>query len=893
MALLAERLKRRNYFLLALILLLLGTSHALLSNGENKINNAGKTYTAHRLTTDPPIIDGCMDDTAWKETEWAADFVQKSPYEGKPPTENTAFKILYDQKNIYVCIRAFDTKADEILRQMSRRDNRVGDWVEVVFDSYYDQRTGFAFSVNAAGVKHDLLISGDGDSRDTSWDPTWEVKTTWDTEGWTAEMQIPLTQLRFGRKDHHTWGLQVTRFLHRTQETSEWKLIPRNASGWVSLFGELKGLEKLSPRRRFELLPYTVGRYETFEKEENDPFTNGRKSSLNGGLDGNIGITNDLTLDFTINPDFGQVEADPGDINLTAFETYFEEKRPFFIEGNNILNFLVTGGDGAIGKDTLFYSRRIGRDPHYTPEPGKYQYMDIPLKTTILAAFKLTGKTRNGLSIGILDSVTAREDAAVDAMGIHNHEAVEPLTNYFVLRLQKDYNRGNTVIGGMFTSTHRDIDDAQLNFLHRSAYTGGLDFTHSWKDKEWTVFGNVVFSNVNGDPEAIYRTQTAPQRYFQRPDADYVTLDPERTSLSGHGGMLGLQKMGGHWLLDTGVTWRSPGLELNDTGFLYSADRIFQWFWLGYRVTEPFSIFRQLDVGVNQFHEWNFGGENVWSGIILTMDTQLKNYWLLSASIWREFESLSATELRGGPALKKPGIWQFNIALQSDERKKLRFQLGADFYNGDYNSLDQTAAWFNILYRPVSTLSMSLQPCMEFNKQELQYIETLPVVDGTENRYIFGAIDQEIYALTLRLNYSITPDLSIQFYGQPYITSTDFNGFKYITNPRADAFNNRFHTYTTTEIAYAAEQNLYKIAEDNGKQYEFLNPDFDYLQFRSNLVLRWEYIPGSTLYLVWSHGRTGLRDIGEDFSLRQGMKHLFQLPPHDVFLIKFTYRFKL
>jgi hypothetical protein len=347
--------------------------------------------------------------------------------------------------------------------------------------------------------------------------------------------------------------------------------------------------------------------------------------------------------------------------------------------------------------------------------------------------------------------------------------------------------------------------------------------------------------------------------------------------------------------MDVGLTWRSPGLDLNDTGYLYRADRIFQWFWLGYRVTEPFSIFRQLDVGVNQFQEWNFGGDNVWSGIILTLDTQLKNYWTFSASWWREHESLSAAELRGGPSLKRPGLWRYSLSLQTDERKKFRFQLGADIFCGDYNSLDRTAAWFDILYRPTGALSMSVQPYIEFTEKELQYVQTVNTTAPVEPRYIFGAIDQEIYALTLRLNYSITPDLSIQFYGQPYIASTDYRRFKYITNPRADAFHDRSHSFTDAEITYQPGQNIYSIIEEGagGKQYGFFNPDFEYLQFRSNLVLRWEYIPGSVLYLVWSHGRKGLQGIEEDFTLRRGINDLFLIPPHDVFLVKFTYRFKL
>ncbi|MCP5105104.1 MAG: carbohydrate binding family 9 domain-containing protein, partial [bacterium] len=435
---------RMNLSLRVILILVLGfwSAHPLLSLGKNKI------YTTREINTKAPIIDGRPDDPVWERVEWGTDFTQKIPYEGKKPSQETAFKILFDKKNLYVAIRAFDTEPGKIVRRICRRDNRDGDWVEIILDSYYDRRTGFSFSVNAAGVKTDILWADDGQVDDFNWDPVWYAKTARDNRGWTAEMKIPLSQLRFDSKGDNIWGLHVVRFLYREQEKSEWQMIPRNAYGFISLFGELKGLQDINPRRQVELLPYAVAKHERFEAEAGNPFATGKLSNVTGGLDGKIGVTNYLTLDFTINPDFGQVEADPSEVNLTAFETFFDEKRPFFVEGSNIFLFDISSGESDFGWDAPFYSRRIGRTPQHRPLITSGEYAGMPETTSILGAFKLSGKTRSGFSIGILDSITAKESATIDFLGLRREEAVEPLTNYFVGRIQKDFNKGNTTVGG-------------------------------------------------------------------------------------------------------------------------------------------------------------------------------------------------------------------------------------------------------------------------------------------------------------------------------------------------------------------------------------------------------------------------------------------------------------
>ena len=850
-----------------------------------------KIYKTKKVNPHSPVIDGKIDDPAWQGVSWSGDFIQRRPYEGKVPSQKTQFKILYDDQNLYIALRAHDNHPAKIIRRLARRDTLDGDWMEVNIDSYNDNRTAFSFAVNVAGVKRDRMITNDGGNVDESWDPIWKVKTRIDDQGWIAEMRIPFDQLRFSGETKQMWGLQMTRYLFRMEEESTWQFIPKNAPGWVHLFGELHGLQNIRSKRILELLPYTVGMAERFSAEEGNPFSTGSLNDMKLGLDGKIGLTRDLTLDFTVNPDFGQVEADPSEVNLTTYETFFEEKRPFFIEGRDILNYRIMTGDGSFAYDNLFYSRRIGSSPHYYPETQDGEFVDVPDKTSIIGAFKITGKTKNGLSIGILDSVTSKESAEFGGLGEHFTETVEPLTNYFVLRLQQDYRGGDTNLGGIITATHRDINDPQLNFLHRGAYTGGLDLTHAWKDKTYKIFARLVVSHVYGDREAILNTQESPLRYFQRPDATHVDVDPERTSLTGHGGTVYFGKSGnGSLRFSAGVTWRSPELELNDLGYLRQADVIMQWIWANYRILKPTWIFRDISFNANQWRGWDFSGENIFDGGNIGIYGQFKNYWSLSVGTSRQDESLSSTALRGGPSLLYPGGWGSWLGIYSDNRKDLCFRAGGYMFWGDTGSRRYKNYWTGLTFRPNSAITVSVTPSYSLNENLLQYVSTVEL--GSENRYIFATINQKTLALTFRLNFSITPDLSIQFYAQPYISVGGYSQFKQIANPRATQFEDRYQLIDQDQIGYDAVDNIYHFDDDldGSIDYSIENPDFKFLEFRFNLVLRWEYRPGSTVYLVWSQGRT---DCTEDatFNIGPGMRDLFTVEPHNVFLIKFTYRF--
>ena len=851
-----------------------------------------RMYTTKRINPAPPVIDGRLDDPVWQQIEWGGDFIQREPYEGKEPSQETVFKILYDDKNVYCAIRAYDTESDKIDRRMSRRDDIGGDFVGIQFDSYFDHLTAFTFIVNAGGVKLDGIFTNDGDDEDWSMDPIWQVKTSVDEQGWLAEMQIPLSQLRFGKKDSHIWGLQVARMLFRKEELSCWQHIPKDAPGWVHQFGELHGIAGIKPSRRFELLPYTVGRTETMKEEVGNPFIPGRTWGGNFGLDGKIGVTSDLTMDFTINPDFGQVEADPSVVNLTAFETFYQEKRPFFIEGKNILDYRIMMGDSDIGNDNLFYSRRIGKPASYYPDTDDDEHVKMPENSSILGAMKLTGKTKGGLSIGIMDAMTDKEHATIDLNGKRRHEAVEPMANYFLGRVQKDFNKGATTIGGIVTNTYRNIQEDELNFLNRSAVTGGFDFQHQWKNRTYFVTLKTVFSNIRGSEEALIRAQRSSRRYFQRPDADHVTLDSSRTSLSGHGGGLFFGKSGsGHVNFVVGGTWRSPGLELNDMGYLRESDMIIQIAWMGLRWWEPFSIFRTVNINFNQWSGWNFGKDNIANGGNVNLHTQFKNYWNFGMGINYNAESLSTSSLRGGPAMLFPSRWNGWFNVGTDSKKVFQFRLnGSSSWSDDGFSRSHSISP-GMTWRPNNALSISMNPSYNINKDDLQYVRT---VENGQDRYIFGRIDQKTLSLVMRFNYSITPTFTIQYYGQPFVSAGKYTQLKRITDSRAKVYEDRFHTLTGNEIAYDATNEEYRVDEnlDGTVDYYVEDPDFNFRQFRSNLVVRWEYTPGSTLFLVWSQGRTGFESTG-DFSYRNDMRGLFRVYPHDVFLIKLNRWFSL
>lgn len=864
-----------------------------------------------------PVINGDIDESSWDLVEWSGDFIERHPDENTPPSLQTKYKILYDQSFLYVAYRCYDTEPDKIEKRLSRRDGFAGDRITIVLDTYHDKRTAFSFTITAAGVKGDEFVSQNGDNWDPSWNPIWYAASKIDNEGWAAEIKIPLSQLKFGKSKEQIWGLQITRMLFRKDERSAWQRIPADAPGYVSEFGELHGLIDIEPQKQFEIQPFTVTQYDTFEEEEGNPFRKGQEFKLNGGLDAKIGITNDLTLDLTVNPDFGQVEADPAQIVLDGFQVFFEEQRPFFVENKNIFDYRF-----ANGFDNVFYSRRIGRNPQglvgsspiNDASPLNEEFIDAPTNTTILGAAKFSGKTKNGWSVGILESVTSREIAKIeDADGNKRETIIEPLTNYFVSRIQKDFNDRNTFIGGIFTATSRDLGDAlnidyenpntdetselegvrenNLNFLRKSAYTGGLDFRHNWKDRKYFIEGNWITSHVEGSKEAITETQEELTHLFQRVDASHLRLDPNRTSLTGTGGKLtGGKSGGGNWRYQGGVFWRSPELELNDVGFLRRADEIRQFVNLRYQFLKPTKWFRRANLNVEQVSTFDFEGNYNRVQYEFNGFVNYKNNWWTEIGAAHKPRIFINTALRGGPRFRFSEENFAFLFFGSDNRKKFHFNLGYVNSGAQQNNFSFKRYVLRLNYQPFDAFSMSVNPEFRKNLNKTQYV-TEADFDGTP-KYIMGNIDQQTLSASIRLNYNINSNLTIQYYGQPFISRGVYSDFNFVTDATAKDLNDRITLYGDNQLSFADD--VYSVDEnrDGNVDYTIDNPDFAFVQFRSNLVLRWEYIPGSEIFLVWSQGITGDGDAS-DHLFQSLDDQIFGQQPENTFLIKATYRFVL
>jgi len=847
-----------------------------------------RIYVTQVIDSDEiPIVDGKIDDPIWEIVEWGNDFIEQRPDDNTPPSFQTKFKVLYDDKNLYFAIRAYDKRPDSIVSRMGRRDDLDGDWLEVDIDSNHDLRTGFSFLVTAAGVKGDEFISNNGEDWDASWNPIWYTKTNIDEEGWSAEMKIPLSQLRFNHDKEQVWGLQVLRRFFRNDERSLWQRIPQDAPGWVSELGELHGLKNLSPQKQLEIQPFVVNRLETYESEVGNPFSDGSDYGFNGGVDAKIGITNDLTLDLTVNPDFGQVEADPSAIALDGFQIFFREQRPFFVENKNIFDYRFSHAS-----DNLFYSRRIGRSPQGFPNTTANEYVNQPDNTTILGAAKFSGKTKNGWSIGVLESLTSREFAKINDDSGNRMEVVEPMTNYLVGRLQKDFNDNNSYIGGIVTATNRFNLTSELNFLHTDAYSGGVDFKHQWKGRNYYISGHAVASKVQGSSESIAATQNTLTHLFQRPDAGHVQVDSTRTSLAGTGGKLEYGKTGGGNLRYTiGAFWKSPELEINDIGFLRQTDEFRQYNRIAYESTNQFGKFRRFGANFSYWNGFDFEGNRNRIQYQFGLDGIFLNNWSFDIGGGHIPIQYANAWLQGGPRFR---LSRENFAwfiASTDRRKKIRFSTDVLYSGGKQNHFNLLEFKGEITYRPSNALFISLSPQFATYPHKTQYVAEVRY-NGAP-RYITSEIDNKTLSAAFRINYSINPNLTIQYYGQPFIARGRYSNFNYIVDPTAKDLSDRFRLFGEGQISLSEEGN-YKVDEnlDGTLDYGFENPDFSLVEFRSNLVLRWEYIPGSELFLVWSQNTSNFIDPSQ--ALLSGLESgVFDQRPQNIFLMKLTYRLVL
>jgi hypothetical protein len=875
----------RKFLMLFVCVLFSGVNGLLSQEPDNLIpfDDAYKrTYHTVKLQGITPVIDGKLDDNCWiNEGNWSQNFLQNTPIERAQPTYPTKIKILFDDKNLYFALRAWDPEPDKINRFIGNRDdNSIGDLISVAFDSYYDSRAAAEFNINAGGNKTDLIVT-DNLSVNLNWNAVWEGKTAVNDSSWTVEFRIPLNQLRYNHSDTGmVWGLHVRRIVRRIQEVDQWSLIPRKNSGHVYSFGSMHGLQGVRKPRLVEILPYVSGKLTSKPGITGSPYSTATRWNGNAGIDGKIGI-GDFTMDITINPDFGQIEADPSVMNLTAFETFYDEKRPFFLEGKHIFDF-------SPDNNMMFYSRRIGHAPSYAPPVDNItSFSKLPEFTNIINAIKLTGTTRNGVSVGILQSTTQKETAQLSVNGIETNPVVEPLTNFLVGRIQKIANKGNTLLGTMFTSANRIINDQHLDHLNRNAYTAGIDFLQYTKDRTYFLDFKGIVSHINGRENAIVDLQRNPLHYFQRPDATgYLGVDSSRRSISGSGGYLSLGRQGNkHFIFSEKISWWTPGFDLNDIGYLLMADLVENITKISYRETEPKRLLRNYTVTLAQKNAWNFGGINTYRDISAQFTTQFSNRWDLSLIESWVFSEQATRLLRGGPSFRLSSYLENTLLFNTDKSKRVVFQ----FQHSSMVSTDGVSRLYRMKPALAFRLGNRIYIKSEFeysgNTDNFIYVTQEPA--DAEVQYILARIKQQTYNFTMRFNYNITPDISIQYYGSPFISSGTYNNFKRADESNAKDLPDRYHNFTGAEITYVSPSDMY-VVNEGSKNYSFSNPDFSFREFRSNLVARWEYRPGSTIYLVWENNRRS-RDSFYYSSPGENLDQLFGVAPTNVFMIKMSF----
>lgn len=843
---------------------------------------APPSLQALRVTGSPPTIDGVLDEADWAAATVADGFVVFEPNEGEEPSQATEARVLYGDDALFVGIRAFDTSPDSIVAQLARRDDRPhSDWIDVVIDSYRDRRTAFRFGVNPAGVKSDGYLYDDV-NEDDSWDAVWEVATTTDRGGWTAEFRIPYSQLRFDGAAHQIWGINFGRFIARHLERSLWAPISQGDGALVSRFGDLEGLRDLSPPARVELLPYSLVRLAASPGNAADPFYDASDFSSTVGADLKYGITTDLTMDVTINPDFGQVEADPAQVNLTAFETFLSERRPFFVEGSNIFSFRFMEGDGDMASEGLFYSRRIGRTPHGRVSGA--QYSSAPQRTRILGAAKLSGKTRSGWSLGFLHALTGSETALRAAVtGPLDDQVVEPGAQYGMARATRDFRHGKSAVGVISTWTARDGGAAEALALHSRAYTFGADARHRFGDDRFVVSGYLLGSALQGSAAAIARTQQSPARYFQRPDAEHTRFDPELTSLNGWAGSATFAKIsGGYWRFATGALARSPGFDSNDLGFMREADLAVPFVWVGYNHYQPTGHLQNWSLNANVWTPYSFGGEPYQKGVNISGSATLNNFWRGHAGLLRETGGLGSTALRGGPMLQSDPAWAGWFGISSDSRKALQIKLG-----NNWAVSPETDSWrygtnASVLWRPSTQATVSAGPFLNRQSEATQWVGRF---DLASPAYLFGRIDQSTAGITVRADWTFSPTLSLQMYAQPFVSAGRYGDYKRVDDPRAADHERRF---APVHVRHGGDGRVTADIDGDGVVESFHSPDFNFKQFRSNVVLRWEYTPGSTLFAVWSQGRDHFASDGT-FSFGSDLGTLLDQHGDNVFMLKLSY----
>lgn len=836
-------------------------------------------------------LDGELDDPAWREAPAFSQFLQKDPVQGASPSERTMVRVLYDDEAIYIGAHLYDSSPDSIVARLGRRDAQLeSDNFMVFLDPYNDGRSGYYFGVNAAGTMYDgVLLNDDWDNSD--WDGVWQARTTVGKDGWTAELRIPYSQIRFYQRDEYVWGINFKREISRKNELDYLVYTPREESGFVSRFWDLVGIRDIKPSRQVEVTPYVTSRAEYTEAAAGNPFNDGSRYNLDAGADLKMSLTSNLTLNGTVNPDFGQVEVDPAVINLSDFETYFPEKRPFFIEGAGTFSNFGYGGANDNwgfnwGNPDFFYSRRIGRLPQ--GELPTNDFADVPDGTRIIGAAKLTGQVAGNVNVGTVHALTAREHADLYQDGSDFSAEVEPATYYGVYRGQKELNDGRQGLGFISTVVNRFFDDPSLESAMTSkAYAvGGDGWTFLDAEKAWVVTGWSGLSHVRGSKDHIQDLQQSSLHYFQRPDADHIELDSSATSMTGWAGRLSLNKQRGRVMLNAALGAISPSFEINDLGFQWRADVINGHVGVGYKWPDPTSFTRQANVIGAVFRSMDFGGTTTWTGVWGRAHAQLLNYYTIQVRYAWNPETVSTTRTRGGPLTLSPSGWETGLHLSSDSRKSLVVGLDANSYRAGWTENFNVST--SIEYKPAANVSLTLSPSVSWNYENSQWVGAFddPLATATYGRrYVFAELDQVTLSSSVRLNWTFTPQLSFQLYAQPLVSTGDYYSYKELA--RSKSYD--FLTYgdggsTFDEASMTADPD----GSGPAPAIELPSQDFNFTSLRGTAVARWEYMPGSTLYIVWTQQMSEESDRGR-FNFDRSFDQLWGAPMDNVFMIKLTY----
>ncbi len=875
----------RSLFSLFAICLLAGIADAAVGDAIPH-----PRVTAVRLTA-PIVVDGELTEAVWQGAPAFTDFFQRDPVEGAPGSERTEVRVAFDDDAIYLGARLWDSHPDSIVARLARRDVSISaDRFSFYLDPYLDRRSGYYFMVNAAGTQYDGTLSNDG-FEDASWDGVWSGAAHVDDRGWTCEMRIPFSQLRFNRGDRQVWGVNLRRVLPRKTEEAFLAYPPKKESGFVSRFGDLVGLDGIRPGRAVEVVPYATTRGEFLRHAAADPFRDGSEYTPEGGVDLRTSLGSRLTLNATANPDFGQVEVDPAVVNLSDVESFFDEKRPFFVEGASNFRF---GNEGANDywnfnwpEPMFFYSRRIGRSPQLVDDSAEYS--DVPIGTRILGAAKITGKLTPTVNFGTLHALTGRETARYQSDGTRWDAEAEPLTYYGATHALKEFKDRRSGFGVMSTLAARRLDRADVrDALSSSSLMAGFDgWTFLDARKTYVISGWTALSRIDGSPARIDALQRSPRHYLQRPDRVGDRLDPGARSLTGFGSRYWLNKQNGNVLLNAAVGYMDPRFDVNEMGYMRYADVINGHAGTGYQWTTTNSWRRYANVLGTVFSSWDLDGDHTAVAGWASARTTWINNWETQVNVDHFLRAIDARRTRGGPLmLMMPGEEIYG-RIETDEQRPITYFVevnGSRQTSGSYS----WNAYPSVEWKPVSNVTLGVGPGYERVLEDAQWVpgNDDPAATATYgHRYVFATLDQRTVYANVRLNWTVSPRLSLQLFAQPLVSSARFGGYKELARPRSYDF-----------IPYGAgavsSDGKITITPPNGAPFSFDDPDFDFKSLRGNAVLRWEYLPGSTFFLVWTQERVD-HELLPDFAIRRSFDRLLDTKASNIFLVKATRYFSM